>query len=41
MRGDAEPLYAHMEAELVEFASALRSPEARAAFRAFLERAKG
>ncbi len=40
MRGDAESLYSHMEAELTEFAHAVRSPEARAAFRAFMERAK-
>ena len=41
MRGDAETLYAHMEAELAEFAHALKSPEAKAAFQAFVERAKG
>jgi enoyl-CoA hydratase/carnithine racemase len=41
MRGDAEELYAHMEAELEEFARALKSPEAKAAFQAFAERAKG
>jgi len=41
MRGDAEALYAHMEAELAEFAHALKSPEAKAAFQAFVERAKG
>ena len=40
MRGDSEALYAHMEAELVEFARALSSPEAKAAFEAFLEKAK-
>jgi enoyl-CoA hydratase/carnithine racemase len=41
MRGDAETLYAHMEQELVAFARALKSPEARAAFEAFAERPKG
>ena len=41
MRGDAEALYAHMEAELVAFGQALKSPEARAAFEAFGARAKG
>jgi enoyl-CoA hydratase/carnithine racemase len=41
MRGDAEALYAHMEEELVAFARALKSPEARAAFEAFTARAKG
>jgi hypothetical protein len=30
-----------MEAELAEFARALKSPEAKAAFQAFVERAKG
>jgi enoyl-CoA hydratase/carnithine racemase len=40
LRGDSEPLYAHMEAELVEFARALRSPEAKAAFMSFLEKPK-
>ena len=40
MRGDAEALYAHMEEELVAFARALKSPEARAAFEAFAGRAK-
>jgi enoyl-CoA hydratase/carnithine racemase len=40
MRGDAEALYAHMEEELVEFARALKSPEARAAFEAFAGRGK-
>jgi len=39
MRGDREPLYAHMEVELEAFAAAVRSPEARQAFMAFL--AKG
>ena len=38
MRGDAETLYAHMEAELAAFARALKSPEARAAFEAFAGR---
>ena len=41
MRGDAQPLYDHMEAELVEFWRGLRSPEARAAFTAFLAKSKG
>ena len=41
MRGDAEALYAHMEVETDEFGRAMRSPEAKAAFRAFLERPKG
>ena len=41
MRGDAETLYAHMETELVAFATALKSPEARAAFEAFAGRARG
>jgi enoyl-CoA hydratase/carnithine racemase len=40
MRGDAEALYAHMEAELAAFAQALKSPEARAAFEAFASRAR-
>jgi len=40
MRGDAEALYAHMEKELVAFAEALKSPEARAAFEAFAGRGK-
>ncbi len=39
MRGDSEALYAHMETELVEFRRAVRSPEAREAFMAFLNRA--
>ena len=41
MRGGAEALYAHMDAENVEFAKGVRSPEARAAFMAFLGKAKG
>ena len=41
MRGEAESLYAHMEVELRAFAEAVRSPEARAAFMAFLARPKG
>jgi enoyl-CoA hydratase/carnithine racemase len=41
MRGDSEALYAHMERELGEFWRALRSPEAKAAFTAFLEKPKG
>jgi enoyl-CoA hydratase/carnithine racemase len=40
MRGESEALYAHMEAELGEFWRALRSPEAKAAFTAFLEKPK-
>jgi enoyl-CoA hydratase/carnithine racemase len=40
MRGEPEALYAHMEAELVEFARAVRSPEAKAAFVGFLEKGK-
>ena len=40
MRGDAEALYAHMEVELQAFAAALKSPEAKAAFTAFVERAR-
>jgi len=41
MRGDQEALYVHMEAELEVFAKAVRSPEAAAAFMAFLSKAKG
>ena len=41
MRGDSAALYAHMEAELVEFARLIKSPEAKAAFVGFLEKAKG
>ena len=41
MRGDAQALYAHMEDELAAFAKALKSPEAKAAFEAFVQRAKG
>jgi enoyl-CoA hydratase/carnithine racemase len=41
MRGDAEALYAHMERELLAFAQALKSAEARAAFEAFAARPKG
>jgi enoyl-CoA hydratase/carnithine racemase len=40
MRGESEALYAHMEEELGEFWHALRSPEAKAAFTAFLEKPK-
>jgi enoyl-CoA hydratase/carnithine racemase len=40
LRGDREPLYAHMEMELEAFAAAVRSPEARKAFMAFLGRGK-
>jgi enoyl-CoA hydratase/carnithine racemase len=40
MRGESEALSAHMEAELVEFARAMRSPEAKAAFVSFLEKAR-
>jgi len=41
MRGDAEPLYTHMEEELQAFARAIRSKEAMTAFMAFLVKAKG
>ena len=41
MRGDAQPLYDHIEVELQAFAAAVRSPEARTAFMAFLSRSKG
>ena len=41
MREDSAALYAHMEAELVEFARLIKSPEAKAAFVGFLEKAKG
>jgi len=41
MRGDREPLYARMEQELEVFGQAIRSPEAAAAFAAFLNKAKG
>ena len=40
LRGDREPLYAHMEVELEAFAAAVRSPEARNAFMAFLGNGK-
>jgi enoyl-CoA hydratase/carnithine racemase len=40
MRGDREPLYAHMEQELEAFAAAVRSPEARKAFITFLGKGK-
>ncbi len=40
MRGDAPALYAHMDLELQAFAEAVRSPEARAAFMAFLTKAR-
>ena len=36
MRGDSEALYAHMDLELHAFARALKSPEAKAAFEAFM-----
>jgi hypothetical protein len=41
MRGDPQPLYDHMEAELQAFGQAIRSKEAMAAFMSFLARAKG
>jgi enoyl-CoA hydratase/carnithine racemase len=41
MRGEAQALYQHMEAELVAFAEALKSPDARAAFEAFAGRPRG
>jgi len=41
MRGDGQPLYDQMEAELQAFAQAMRSKEAMAAFMAFLARPKG
>lgn len=41
MRGEAQALYQHMEAELAAFAEALKSPEARAAFEAFAGRSRG
>jgi enoyl-CoA hydratase/carnithine racemase len=40
MRGDQEALYAQMERELEVFAKAVRSPEAAAAFMAFLGKGK-
>jgi enoyl-CoA hydratase/carnithine racemase len=41
MRGDQAALLAHMDEELRVFYKALRSPEARAAFLAFLQKPKG
>jgi enoyl-CoA hydratase/carnithine racemase len=41
MRGDGAALEARMDTELLEFARAMRSPEAKQAFTAFLEKAKG
>ena len=41
MRGDPAPLLARMDEELRIFHKRLRSPEARAAFMAFMEKAKG
>ncbi len=41
MRGDRKELEAAMERESAAFAKALKSPEARAAFEAFLNRSKG
>ena len=41
MRGEQEALYAHMEVELGEFWRALRSPEAREAFMAFMAKGRG
>ena len=40
MRGDPRPLKARMDEELRLFGEAVRSPEARAAFTAFMEKAK-
>ena len=40
MRGDPEALYAQMDLELEAFGKALRSPEARNAFLAFMSRPK-
>jgi enoyl-CoA hydratase/carnithine racemase len=40
MRGDRKDIVAAMERETVAFAEALRSPEARAAFTAFLSKSK-
>ena len=41
MRGDREQIRAQMELERKAFAAALESPEAKAAFSAFLSKAKG
>lgn len=41
MRGDRQTIRAQMEEESKEFAAALESPEAKAAFSAFLAKAKG
>lgn len=41
MRGDRKDIVAAMERESAAFAQALKSPEAKAAFEAFLNRAKG
>jgi len=41
LRGDPAPLLARMDEELRLFHKRLRSPEARAAFMAFMEKAKG
>ncbi|MGY2047220.1 enoyl-CoA hydratase-related protein [Methylobacterium sp. JK268] len=40
IRGDRDAVQAALEAEVQAFEAALRSPEAQAAFRAFLERSK-
>jgi enoyl-CoA hydratase/carnithine racemase len=40
MRGDRESIRAQMELERQAFAAALESPEAKAAFSAFLSKAK-
>jgi enoyl-CoA hydratase/carnithine racemase len=41
MRGDRKDIVAAMDREMVAFGEALRSPEAKAAFMAFLGKAKG
>jgi enoyl-CoA hydratase/carnithine racemase len=41
MRGDRKDIVAAMDREMVAFGEALRSPEAKAAFMAFLSKAKG
>ena len=41
MRGEQEALYAQMEVDLGEFWRALRSPEAREAFMAFMAKGRG
>ncbi len=41
MRGDRRDIEAAIEREMVAFAEALRSDDAKAAFMAFLSKAKG